>query len=162
MEKSNNSTLQKISDKLEINEQISKFAFYRDELKMENLLSLFTDDAVIEWITGKNEQEFLWKGKLEIKKGFGKYFDQARNLKVPFKFNKGITTRHILTNPIYLELTKNNTKTKTAFLVTWTYNSKKTGIKNKPNTIYQGYYEDEFIKTSKGWKIAKKKVITSN
>jgi len=159
---SQNNSFQKVSDKLEISEQISKFSHYRDELKMDKLLSLFTEDGIVEFINGNNEQELLWKGKKELKAGFGEWFDKARNLKVPFKGNKGITTRHIQANTIFLELTDSMAITKTAMLVTWVYNSKKTGRKNKPNTIYQGYYEDTFVKINGEWKIKSRKLVTNN
>jgi len=82
-------------------------------------------------------------------------------MKIPFKEN-GFDTRHIQSNTIFLDLTQNTAKTKTAILVTWVYNSKKTGRKNKPKTIYQGYYEDEFVKIDGAWKIKNRKVITNN
>jgi len=158
---SQNKSFQKISDKIEITEHISKFSHTRDELDMEGTLNLFTNDATIKWIDGNGKEEFFWKGREGLREGFNGYFDKAKNMKIPFKEN-GFDTRHIQSNTIFLDLTQNTAKTKTAILVTWVYNSKKTGRKNKPKTIYQGYYEDEFIKIDGAWKIKNRKVITNN
>ena len=154
--------LQVLSDKLAISEQISKFSHYRDDEELENLVNLFDENSKMEWINGKNEQEFIWEGKNEIKEGFMAFLEMMKNWEFPDEELKGVLTRHIQANTIFIDLKSDRANTKTAFIVTFVRNNNKTGIENLPTAIYQGHYEDVLRKKDGSWKISSRKVVTHN
>ncbi|RUT78984.1 nuclear transport factor 2 family protein [Ancylomarina longa] len=54
-------------------------------------------------------------------------------------------------------------KTRTMLLGTYLFEKKwRKGFFNKSKSIFQGIYEDEFVKTADGWKFKSRKLITDN
>ena len=147
-----NVNAQTTDEKIEVYELISEYSYMWDTHNVDGLLNLFTDDCTWDWYRYDGKTEVLCKNKEQLKA-------HAENLMRP----KKLLTRHQQTNTIVLDYQNGVIKTRTMVFVTYLFHKKiRKGLFNKPKAIYQGIYEDEFVKTAEGWKFKNRKLISDN
>ena len=143
---------QTTEEKLEVYELISQYSYMWDTHNVDGLLNLFTDDCTWDWYRYDGKTEVLCKNK-----------EQLRAHAEKMMKTKNLLTRHFQTNTIILEYKSGMIKTRTILLATYLFEKKwRKGFFNKPKAIFQGIYEDEFVKTAEGWKFKNRKLVSDN
>lgn len=127
------------SAKQEILDVISQYSFTYDSKDVGRWLQLFTKDAVWSWYGPKGNLVVQLNGTREMNDFFAP--------RLAGLAQQGVQTRHFQTNTVITYFKKNVAKAKTYVLVTWQYSTE-----SAPRPVHTGYYEDTFVKTSRGWK----------
>ena len=135
-------------DRLEILDLISNYSYAFDENDIEKYLSLFISEPYIgevgEQLNGK-PSEYRKTDKKTIRQVFE--FLHKKNI------DFGSQSRHLQTNTVLKEQSEGLVSGKTIYTVLIQYR----GDPN-PRLVSCGVYEDEFIKTSDGWKFRSRKI----
>jgi len=138
------------TDQIQIKQKIGLYTFSWDEGRPEEFTSIFTDDAVFEtWGPGKKWMLYRLTG---LKKIIA--FRQGLNKKLP---PDGVI-RHNLSETVFLEQTEKTAKTK----VVYTFSLFNDLIQAHSSFIVSGTYNDDWVKTSKGWLIKNRVIIYDN
>ena len=141
-----------IEDRFEILDLISSYSHAWDSNDVDLHLSLFIDEPNI----GEVGEEF--KGKpSEYRKTDKKFIRQFFEVFHHQISEKGSQSRHIQTNTLLEELSDGFVSGKTIYTVLVQYR----GDPN-PRLFSCGIYEDEFVKTSDGWKFRSRKIIADH
>jgi len=147
-----NVNAQTAEEKIEIYELISHYSYMWDAHDVDGLLNLFTEECTWDWYRNDGEVEVLCKNKEELRAHAEKMMK-----------NDKLLTRHYQTNTIITEYKNGVIKTRSILLGTYLFAKKnRKGFWNKPKPIFQGIYEDEFVKTADGWKFKNRKLVTDN
>ncbi len=134
----------------QIKQIMGLYTFSWDEGRPEEFRSMFTDDAVFEtW--GPEKTKLLYR---------------LNGLSTIIDFRKGLVEklpadgviRHNLSQTVFLKQTENSAKTKTVY----TFSLFKSRIQAHSSFIVSGTYNDDWIKTSKGWLIKSRVIIYDN
>lgn len=125
-----------VEDRLAILDLISRYSYTYDENLIDEFMTIFADDAEVDLVTYS-------KGLEEIRK---QVEEKRKSLS-----DNGIQPRHHQTITILTELSENRVHGKTYVLLTWYHKDT-----SKLELRYSGMYDDEFIKTDKGWKFKKR------
>ena len=134
--------------KQDILELISRYSYNWDNKNPDGLAELFTEDASWEWWPpGANKPGAVHKSRKAITSWAAERF--TTNL-------ADRQTRHYQTNTVFLELGENRARTQTMILVTHSI----TGNKGPKIPAHSGIYEDEFTRSSDGWRIHRRVLRT--
>jgi hypothetical protein len=130
------------ADKVEIIEMISRYSHGADGTVAEAYAGVFTEDGTLVARAGQPDERVL--------KGHGpiKVFHNAA-----VAGRRGVRTRHQQSTTIFLELEQNRAVTRTYLMTTSIHEAR------PPSTDLTSVYEDEFIRTSAGWRIQKRQII---
>ena len=146
-----NLNAQTTDEKIEVYELISEYSYMWDAQNIDGLLNLFTDECSWDWYRNDGKEEVLCENKEQLRAHAEKMMKTK------------LLTRHFQTNTIILEYKSGMIKTRTMLLGTYLFEKKwRKGFFNKSKSIFQGIYEDEFVKTADGWKFKNRKLITDN
>lgn len=138
------------TDQLQIKQKMGLYTFSWDEGRPEEFTSIFTDDAVFEtWGPGKERMLYRLTGLEKIIA-----FRQGLNKKLP---PDGVI-RHNLSETVFLEQTENTAKTKAVY----TFSLFASPIQAHSTFIVSGTYNDDWVKTPKGWLIKNRVIIYDN
>ena len=147
-----NLNAQTTDEKIEVYELISEYSYMWDAQNIDGLLNLFIDECSWDWYRNDGKKEVLCENK-----------EQLRAHAEKMVITKNLLSRHFQTNTIILEYKSGMIKTRTILLATYLFEKKwRKGFFNKPKAIFQGIYEDEFVKTAEGWKFKNRKLVSDN
>jgi len=140
-------TVQAMIDKTEIGELQSRYMYALDWRDPDMYAGVFTDDAILEWPEGSA------RGKEAIRTScqqIGAFFDRisgATPNKKPFRL------RHFVTNRI-IEVSGDTARA-------WAYwfDFSNDNMARSPYLAGYGYYEDDLVRTPKGWRFTHRKVF---
>jgi hypothetical protein len=139
--------LQTVIDKIEIGEMQSRYMFALDWHDADVYASLFTEDAVVEWPEGYAKgHEAIHGACVRI----GIYLDRIADAAKPTKPPR---LRHFVTNRV-IDVQGDHARARAYFL--------DLENDNRPRWPYvsaYGYYEDELIRTSEGWRFTHRKIF---
>jgi len=139
--------MQEAIDKLTIGEMQSRYMFALDWRDPDMYASLFTDDAVLEWPEGRAEGKEAIRTSCER---VGAFFDAISNA-TPNK--KPFALRHFVTNQVF------DIKGDTARAWAYWFDLSNDNMARWPYVAGYGYYEDELVRTTAGWRFSRRKVM---
>lgn len=134
-----------VEDRLEIQDLISRYGRNYDDRQAEAWTALFTEDAPLTLF-------ILDKLAREIKSNDERRA-WARSRFETFEKDGVIKTRHFQTNTLLRVVEDGVVEGVTVFLVTYQYAAETT-----PRVVHAGEYRDRFVKTTAGWRFAKREI----
>ena len=137
-------------DRSEISDKMGLYTFAWDEGKPEEFKKFYTDDVKFTvWMPGKKKLFYKFEGLKENMNG--------NKITNPIRDNGG-SIRHNLSKVVFLELTKNNAKTKTVYTF-----SIFTKTSSGSPMIISGIFNDSWIKTDdRGWVVKERVIVYDN
>lgn len=139
--------LQDAIDKMTIGEMQSRYMFALDWHDPQMYASLFVDDAVLEWPEGQAKgREAIYTACVRI----GAFYDNlaaAAGPRKPFKL------RHFVMNRVF------DIKGDTARAWAYWFDLNNDNLQRWPYVVAYGYYEDDLIRTDKGWRFTHRKIF---
>lgn len=126
-----------IEDRQAILELIYEYSYTYDSNEINKFSNLFTEDGI-------------WDSPIGTARSRKEIF-QLLSLRRERIANLGIQNRHFQTNTILSQQSAKQVQGKTMVLVTWQLPDRKYA-----QVHLTGVYEDEFTKTSSGWKFARR------
>ena len=135
----NEKTIQRVADELEIRNLVARLAQLADDGDLDDYIQLFTDDAV-------------WDGgaALGSKKGHAELLAAARERRASGVSGPGTNSRHVITTSV-VEVEGNRATGRAVFH----YYVKTDGA---PELALMGVYDDEFVRTERGWCLARRTI----
>lgn len=127
-------------DRQAILDLISSYSYAYDANELERFSALFDTDAVLTARQGSAT------GNAQIR--------QAMTSRRQWLAEQGIQPRHYQTNTFLTEMAEGHVQGRTMILVTW----QRSG-EPEPKVVHTGSYDDEFRKTSEGWRFAKRAIF---
>ena len=134
-------TLEQLNDLEEIRKVRSLYSHFYDANDLENLMDLFTEDAVCEW---DEKHGGTWVGKAKIREKYQYFFDL---------YSGYFKVMHAVTNE-WVELTGPCSAEGRCFLLD--YNFIDSGKSSPLGTV--GIYDDEYKKVDGKWKIYRTRI----
>ena len=134
-----------VEDRLLIQDLITLYGRTYDDRDADGWVALFTDSAPMPlYIAGKLAREL--NTNEDRKKWAQSRFET-------FEKDGVFTTRHYQTNTLLKPLGDGTAEGTTLFFVTFQYAAETT-----PRPIHTGIYRDRFVKTSEGWRFARREI----
>lgn len=138
-----------MSARIAIEEVLTQYPYRWDSKASESFAELFSDDAVMErWRDG----ELIDGSRVEGKAAILEYSLSAHNGRLADR-----QTRHHFSNLVFLELSDNNAVTENMALITH-----QTATDRAARISSSGIYRISWVRTSQGWKIAKRILFTDS
>ena len=128
----------RVEDRLDILDLISRYAMTYDHNEIDKHVNLFTEDGTLV-LTHEAT------GHDAIRKMTG-----DRRAKIA---EKGIQNRHFLVNTVLDEISIDEVKAVSNFLITWQFNDKPY-----PEPNYSGIYVDKIVRPEDGWKFKHRRI----
>jgi uncharacterized protein (TIGR02246 family) len=133
----------------QITELISRYSHMWDSKNATGLADLFAEDGVWDrWGPGVQKPDISIKGRDNFRDWTANRFKTALADR---------QTRHYQTNTVFLEVTDDLVRTRTVFVVMQVLAADKT-----LRVATTGIYEDEFRRTSEGWRISHRVLRADN
>jgi hypothetical protein len=138
-------TLQELSDLEDVRQLRLDYSYHFDSGNLEALLDLYTEDAVCDFANFG-----VWRGKDEIRRGWGPYVLRPDSE----RFTRG---RHAMSTPKVV-VTGDTAKSEWfLFDMIFLDPNEPDGMRKNPIGLL-GMYEDDCVRVGDGWKIAKTKL----
>jgi hypothetical protein len=139
--------VQEMIDKMVIGEMQSRYMFALDWHDADVYASLFTEDAVLEWPEGQAlGREAIRSACVRI----GLFYDKLAAATAPRKPQR---LRHFVTNRVI------DIKGDQARAVAYWFDLHNDNLPRWPYVVAYGYYEDDLIRTSDGWRFTRRKIF---
>jgi 3-phenylpropionate/cinnamic acid dioxygenase small subunit len=132
-------TVQRVADELEIRNLVARLAQLADDGDLDDYIQLFTHDAV-------------WDGGtiLGTKQGHAELLAAARERRASGAAGPGTNSRHVITTSV-VDVAGDRATGRAVFH----YYVKTDGA---PELALMGVYDDEFVRTDRGWRLARRKI----
>ncbi len=131
-------------DRQEILDVISGYSYSYDRNDMDALIQLFDEEAVTNIFVPSQDRPFHTTTTLtQLREEIG---ERRASLA-----RKGIQTRHFTANTMLTVVSQGRVRGRTVFLVIWQRPGKLT-----PRVMHSGIYDDEFLRTSGGWRFVRR------
>ena len=138
--------LEAATDKLEIGELQSRYMFALDWREPDLFASLFTEDAVLEWAEGHAAgRDAIRAACVQMREFYSKLAEGTAPKKPP-------RLRHFVGNRV-IDVHGDNARA-------WAYwlDLNNDNVQRGPYVAGYGYYVDDLLRTSDGWRFTRRKV----
>lgn len=139
--------LQKLIDKMQIDELHSRYLFALDWLDDKILPELFTEDGVLDWVGGVVEGRDALRDAVRNMQAF---FGKSQQADAPLRPSR---LRHFVTNKV-MEIEGDRART----LAFW-FEIDNDNRQRWPYVGAYGHYEDELLRTADGWRFKRRKIF---
>ena len=126
-----------VEDRQAIMDLIYEYSYAYDENDIKRFSNLFTENGT-------------WDSPIGTARSREAIYDLLADRRGRIA-NRGIQNRHFQTNTILDSISVNQAKGRTMVMVTWQYPDEQHA-----RVHLTGYYEDEFVKTTEGWKFLRR------
>jgi 3-phenylpropionate/cinnamic acid dioxygenase small subunit len=131
-------------DRQQILDLISGYSYSYDGNDIDALVQLFDEEAVTNVFVPSQDRPFHTTTTLsQLREEIGKRRASLAR--------KGIQTRHFMANTVLTVVSHDRILGRTVFLVIWQRRGKLM-----PRVMHSGIYEDEFLRTPKGWRFVRR------
>lgn len=136
----NQDPAQRVADELAIRNLVARLAQLADDGELSDYIELFTEDAV-------------WDGgpALGVVQGHPEILAAARQRRADGRSGPGTHSRHVVTTQV-VELQGDRATSRAVFH----YYTKTDAA---PTLSIMGIYEDELVRTARGWRLARRLVL---